>query len=226
MKIFFDLDGTLLDEDHAVKSALESFESYFSETLDPKHKGNFITAWRKVAREAYDRYLGGELTFQEQRRARVRALSAVELSDSAADALFDRYLTFYEDSWRLFDDVLPVLGKLEGGIAGVITNGNGEQQRRKIKTLGLDSYISVTIASEDVGASKPNSEIFQLACAAAGLDAAECFYVGDMLGSDAEASSAAGMRGVWLNRGRCEQERNTHVPTIHTLLELCDLMSR
>lgn len=224
MKVFFDLDGTLLDDEGAVNLAVESFKELFLDFIIPGFLEEFQSAWRRVLRESYDRYLSGQISFQEQRRERVRRLSKVPLSDKEADLLFDKYLDLYEKNWRAFHDVSECLESLEGDLLGVITNGNGEQQRRKVKDLKLESYLPLVIASEDVGFSKPASEIFLHACTLAGVSPTECCYVGDRRDIDVEAARAAGMYGVWLDRGK--EGEVLDIPVIHTLSELPRLLGR
>jgi putative hydrolase of the HAD superfamily len=47
---------------------------------------------------------------------------------------------------------------------------------------------------------KPEAEIFRLACERLGVQPAEAAHVGDRLDLDAEGATAAGLRGVWLDR--------------------------
>ncbi|MDQ1668375.1 MAG: putative hydrolase of the superfamily, partial [Actinomycetota bacterium] len=59
------------------------------------------------------RHLTGELTFQEQRRARVRdMLGAADLDDATADAWFAGYTERFEAAWAAYDDVASVLDLL------------------------------------------------------------------------------------------------------------------
>jgi FMN phosphatase YigB (HAD superfamily) len=48
---------------------------------------------------------------------------------------------------------------------------------------------------------KPDPRIFELACGHLGVPARAAVYVGDRLEVDAVAAMAAGLRGIWLNRG-------------------------
>jgi IS4 transposase len=46
---------------------------------------------------------------------------------------------------------------------GVLTNGDGEQQRAKLERHGIDRFVDDVIVSNDVGARKPDQRIFDLA---------------------------------------------------------------
>ena len=65
---------------------------------------------------------------------------------------------------------------------------------------------------------KPGRDFYLAACRLTGLPPHECVYVGDRLDSDARGSRTAGMRGIWLDRWRCEAPADVEV--IHSLTEL------
>jgi putative hydrolase of the HAD superfamily len=113
---------------------------------------------------------------------------------------FDDYLAGYQSGWAAFDDVEPTLPLLEKFRVGVITNGDGEQQRAKLTALGLGSAFEVVVCSGDVGFAKPDRRIFDVAADRLGLSPDECLFVGDRRDSDALGAIGAGMSAVWLNR--------------------------
>ncbi len=76
------------------------------------------------------------------------------------------------------------------------------QQEHKLQRTGLAAYIDVVLTSGRLGVAKPDPAAFQLACAELGVSPAATVYVGDRLDVDALASSAAGLRGIWLNRNQ------------------------
>ena len=47
---------------------------------------------------------------------------------------------------------------------------------------------------------KPDPRAFELACVHFGVPARAAVYIGDWLEVDALAATAAGLRGIWLNR--------------------------
>jgi putative hydrolase of the HAD superfamily len=89
---------------------------------------------------------------------------------------------------------------LAGVRLGVITNGDGRQQRAKITALGLEDAFEVVICSGDAGFAKPDGRIFALAAARLGLSPDRCLFVGDRRDTDALGALAAGMSALWLNR--------------------------
>ena len=219
--IFFDLDGTLLDHQLAVKYATASFWQHFSNSL-PYSQAEFYDVWNAITERIYAAFTSGKVSFLEQRRWRIRELFRpinFYLSDDETDAIFAIYLQYYEDSWALFDDVFPCLNALSGDRLGIISNGNLDQQQKKLSQLKIRDKFTTIVTSQEVGVSKPNPEIFLKACEKAAISPPECFYIGDKLDIDALASQAVGMKGIWLNREGLLNNQ-AEVAMIRTLTEL------
>ncbi len=193
--IFFDLDGTLLDHDAAERRGIQAFATVFG-LEDP----DFVARWRDASERHMDRFLAGEIDFAGQRRLRVQKLLGRRLSDTEAAEIFHVYLDAYERAWQLYPDVLPCLQRLEGTRLGVITNGQREQQLKKLEATAILSRFALVVTSEDAGAAKPDPETFGAACDRAGVPPAACTYIGDRLETDARAAARAGLRGIWLDR--------------------------
>jgi putative hydrolase of the HAD superfamily len=216
--VLFDLDGTLMDHDAARDAAI-------AELL--RGDAALADAWRRQEAVHYDEYAAGRISFQEQRRRRVRGMHAAmdkaEPADAACDAWFDAYLAHYRRGWSAFDDVLPALAALAQALPdaalGVVTNGEGGPQRAKLAAIGLADRFPVVIASAEVGLAKPAAEIFALACERLGVAPHEAAHVGDRLDLDAQGAAAAGLRGIWLDRLRSGTAADG-VTTIATLHEL------
>ncbi len=216
--IFFDVDDTLLDNATAQRQAARKFARHFYDVLGIDADA-FVVQWHDVIARHYVRYLAGEISFQEQRRGRIREFFGPQLSDLEADDLFEVYLTYYEESWALFPDVVPALNSLADFKLGVITNGNPRQQRKKLQRFGIRDYFAVVITPEDAGVSKPHPQIFAHACECVGVCSADCLYVGDQLETDAQAARSAGLVSVWLNRDITTMSV-PDIDVIHTLTAL------
>ncbi|GAB2845973.1 HAD family hydrolase [Lentzea nigeriaca] len=228
--MLFDLDGTLLDHDTAATTALTQ-ALRATPGLDDVDHAQAGRRWQELEEAAMNRYLSGQLTFTEQRRLRVISLAA-ELglgnwNTTKADAWFANYLNHYESVWSIYPDVRPMLDALNQHhphlLLGVLTNGDAEQQRKKLETVGLDLALPHVIASSEVGAAKPNPKIFQQGCARLGLPPDEIAYIGDRLHTDALAATNAGLLGIWLNRTGTPTPDGP--PTIRTLKDLPTLLA-
>lgn len=198
--LFFDIDDTLVTHGQAQRQAAGLFWEAFADRL-PYSQEDFPAVWDAVMQKHFAAFAAGEVSFGEHRRRRMQEIFASTLIDDEAEQFFGVYLRHYEAKWALFEDVLPCLDALRPFPLGIISNGNGRQQRRKLKRLGVADRFSVVVISEEVGVWKPKPEIFQEACRQAGEAPGDCVHIGDSLATDALASQSAGRRGVWLNRG-------------------------
>lgn len=123
------------------------------------------------------------------------------ISDRKANEVFQRYLAFFEDNWRPFDDVLPCLDSLKGSRLGIISNGDEDQQRRKLDKMGIADDFEIVVTSGKAGKAKPDPIIFEYACREAGVKPEESVYVGDNLKVDIWGCRSHNMKGIWINRG-------------------------
>jgi putative hydrolase of the HAD superfamily len=222
--VLFDLDGTLVDHDGAAAAAVGQWLTAKgwsnAETID-----GLVAAWDVIAERHYPAYRARRTTFQGQRRLRVReflptvGIDASDWSDERLDDAFDGYLVAYEAAWRSYPDARPCLAALLPiAQVAVLSNGNQEQQEKKISRTGLAPYIDVVLTSELLGVAKPSSRAFELACRRLGVRPSETAYVGDRIDVDAIAAGAAGLRGIWLNRLGAEIPAG--VETVSTLADL------
>jgi PhnB protein len=154
----------------------------------------FLASWHEAMRNQFPRYLSGELTYQDQRRARMRQTVSIELTDVQADELFADYARAYEAHWALFSDVLTCLDGLTEHRLGTISNGNGSEQRRKLERTGIATRFEAIHISSEFGQPKPAAEIFHRACRDAGVGVRDAVYIGDAYEIDALGARRAGLQ--------------------------------
>jgi putative hydrolase of the HAD superfamily len=63
-------------------------------------------------------------------------------------------------------------------------------------------FFDVIVISGEAKVAKPKPEIFKLAAERAQRSPESCWYIGDRLDIDAEASRAVGFNSVWVNRAK------------------------
>lgn len=203
--MLFDLDDTLFAHRRAVEDGVVAHLRTLGPAGQRFESAAEAARWTELEEKHYTRYLGGELDYLGQRRARARDFMApygVSFADDlAAEAWFEDYLDEYRAAWALHDDALPALDALSRLRLGIITNGVTHFQQPKLDVLGLTRHFEHVITSGDFGAVKPDPSIFLHACAVFGVHPSETAYVGDRLHTDAIGAAAAGLTGVWLNRG-------------------------
>jgi putative hydrolase of the HAD superfamily len=106
------------------------------------------------------------------------------------------------DVWELYPEVPDVLEELRSRFQlAVISNFDG-RLRFILQHLGISSYFSYIFISSELGADKPDPEIFRRALNLIDLNANEVLHVGDDPERDWNAASAAGLSVFRLDRPR------------------------
>ena len=76
----------------------------------------------------------------------------------------------------------------------------GSYQTLKLEAVGLAADVPMLVGVDTLGVGKPDPRVFVEACRRLGTAPGRTVYVGDELDIDAQAASAAGLLGVWLDR--------------------------
>ncbi|NGN84804.1 HAD family hydrolase [Arthrobacter silviterrae] len=220
--VLFDLDNTLFDHLTSARGGLDTFVRNFGVELTPE----LARSWTEIEQVNYDRFLSGELTFQQQRRERLRQflpLSGIPNANDATvlDDMFDVYLRSYEHAWTAFPDAVPTLQRLRGSgtRVGVVTNGSHEQQAKKIHRIGIEPLLDLFCSSEQMGHAKPARSAFILPCEKMGLSPSHVLYVGDNFRVDIEGARTAGLQAIHLDREGADQPK-----TLRSLTDLIPLL--
>jgi putative hydrolase of the HAD superfamily len=126
------------------------------------------------------------------------------LSELDRDNFFEvAYEHFAEPGvWEVYPEVPGVLEQLRKSFQlAVISNFDG-RLRFILRHLGISNYFSYIFISSELGADKPDPEIFRRAITIMHLNANEILHVGDDLERDWEAAKAAGLSVFQLDRPR------------------------
>jgi putative hydrolase of the HAD superfamily len=221
--IFFDVDGTLLDDQTAVAHGLDALHASYGATIGLSRDA-LTHVWQQLLDRHFARYLAGDVSMTEQRRARMRDLfggGGSALSDERDDAAFAMYLGGYEAGWTPYPDVGETLAQLTDRRLGVITNGDRGQQLKKLERTGLAPFFSVVLTSDECGVAKPAARIFVEACRRADVATTSATYVGDDWAKDVIGSREAGLQPIWLRReSSASQETLPGIPVVETLVDL------
>ena len=225
--ILFDIDGTLIDHQHAQSVALEAFHTLHREEDALADLESFIGMWERASTDYYTEYITGTITFDELRALRtqyVYGIHGISLDMKEAYELYEEYEQLYEQQWRLYPDVMPCLESLGEYRLGAISNGGSGQQRRKLSATGIGPFFSVQIMSEDIGVAKPNKGIFEHAIREMGLRPEEIAIVGDDYEADIKGGIAAGLKAVHVVRGASPLHAGAHA-SISSLASLQEALS-
>lgn len=169
--VLWDIDDTLFDYTGADRAGLARHLEQEGIAERYGSPAEALARWRRITELHWARFGAGEVTFDGQRRDRVRDfLGAPLLTDEEAEVWFGRYVAHYRAAWVVFPDVLPVLDALAAGYRhGVLSNSSLANQDPKLRALGLRERFEVLVCAAELGISKPEARAFLAACEALGL---------------------------------------------------------
>jgi putative hydrolase of the HAD superfamily len=187
--VLFDLDGTLYDRDRVAAALFEDQYHAFAAELRGVSRERFLRDVHEMDDHGYGAKETGYLNLVRRWR----------LDDALAGRLVAHFWGSYDGHCRPSDDTRGTLDALRARQLklGVVTNGGGERQRRKIEALGLTGAFDAILVSEEEGVRKPDAEIFRRALACCGVAAHEAAFVGDHPIADVEGAHRAGLIAVW-----------------------------
>jgi putative hydrolase of the HAD superfamily len=146
-----------------------------------------------------------ECEFEWWRAIAQRTFQQVGILDQFSDfsAFFTELYTHFAtpEPWFVYPDVLPALQHWQrlGIELGVLSNFDSRLYQ-VLQALELAEFFASVTISTEVGAAKPDPQIF-----VAGLDKHHCpaelaWHIGDSFQEDYHGANAAGLRAIWLKR--------------------------
>ncbi|MEV6747335.1 HAD family hydrolase [Streptomyces sp. NPDC058322] len=200
--VLWDIDDTIFDYTTADRLGMHKHLEHEGLPDGYENVEQALVAWRELTDVHWARFAAGETDFRGQRRERVREFLSRPLGDAEADGWFARHAAHYEAAWSLFPDVLPALDLLADGFRhAVLSNASVHNQDRKLRRLGVRDRFEAMVCAVELGISKPDAGAFHAGCEALALEPREVAYVGNEPDIDAGGAAAAGLMGIWLDRG-------------------------
>lgn len=122
----------------------------------------------------------------------------------SVDVLVAAWAVDFPSRYRCDHGVLDGLtdARARGWALGVVTNGDADIQGRKVVAAGLDVAVDSVCISGAEGIRKPDHRLFALAAKRAGAQLTSGWMIGDNPQADIGGARDAGLRTVWLGRGR------------------------
>jgi putative hydrolase of the HAD superfamily len=188
--IFFDLDNTLYDSEDYYSGAFKEISLYLSKKYsleDKKIYSYFLSFW-KTKTSMYPFLFN-------------RMLKKFNLEKEINNVI--NLFQEYSGNLKLDKEVSEVFEylKKKGHKIGLITDGNVERQKRKLKLLGINNFFDVTIFTKEFNSPKPSIIPFKIAIEKSGLSPESCVYIGDNPLTDFEGAKKAGMKTIRLLKG-------------------------
>ncbi|EHL72929.1 HAD hydrolase, family IA [Bacillus sp. 7_6_55CFAA_CT2] len=191
--MLFDLDDTLIDRDKAVDNLFLLVLEKCYEDVSDTVKNNMLQKFKEYDKREYG------------------------ISDKTIvlESLFDEFAPKYrlphnyiQDFWNenlpkcfsIDQNTIHFLNQIKKHFkVGIITNGSTHRQKAKIINTNLNNYFDTIIISEEVGLSKPDKGIFQLALNKLNVQSEDVLFIGDDLEKDIAGPQNANIKGVWFN---------------------------
>ncbi|RFB18690.1 HAD family hydrolase [Bacillus sp. HNG] len=198
--MLFDLDDTLLNRDKAVeKMFLMILEKCYGATKQPT-KNDMLQSF-----EEYDKRSYGDSD-----------------KTKVLESFFDAYppkvrlpRRYIQDFWNenfpqcfsIDQNTIHIVNTLKMYVkVGIVTNGSTQRQKAKIMNTHLNRCFDTIIISEEVGFSKPDERIFELALHKLNVRPEEALFVGDDIVKDISGCQNANMKGIWFNPHKYKNE--------------------
>jgi putative hydrolase of the HAD superfamily len=189
--VLFDLDDTLYPQSAWLDGAWQRVAE--TATACGINGGALLRALHDVAAHGSDR---GRIIDRALERIGARG-APVRLLVSAFRAHEARHLALYPGVRPALDEIRSLVP------VAVVTDGDPEIQRSKLRSLGLTDAFDAVVISDECGRArrKPDPHALLLAASRLGVEPGACAYIGDRPGKDVAAARAAGMRSVRVRTG-------------------------
>jgi putative hydrolase of the HAD superfamily len=196
--ILFDIDDTLFDRQAAQLICLHQLTAHFGWLSAAGNREILLNAWLESDRLSIIEFNEGSFDRESRSRHFLRLLGLP--------------LDYTQETARYFWQIFPLVNAPVPGardlitglsrkcLLGIISNSYPDIQYKKIDTLGLSSYFSCILLSEELGLRKPDPAIFHMAADRLAVSTSECLYVGDSFAVDMLGARKSGMLACWFNR--------------------------
>jgi HAD superfamily hydrolase (TIGR01509 family) len=189
--VLFDYSGTLfrLEEDDSWFAGIEVDERAVDGHVQAELMRRLTApTGSSVAmdEQAHRAWVNRDLAPHLHREAYLHVLRESGLADEHAAALYDRVID--PASWTPYPDTARVLSSLHSrGVKTAVVSNIAFDVRPAFAALGASGEVDEIVLSYEVGAVKPNAEIFLTALSRLGVDAADAVMVGDSEEADGGA---------------------------------------
>lgn len=220
--IIFDFDNTLINYDQCEQEALK--RTLLTHQIIDEQELTWEQFWKvynPINWAYWDRrhtLTRSELTLYTFRDTLHAYLGNSELAEIVAQTYWDNFcnicyfepgaheiLAYASNSYRI----------------GMITNGYGDSQRRRLRACGIDHFFHSLMISDEVGVNKPDSLIFDMAISDLDVTRERVLFVGDSLNDDYHGAKNAGIDFCFYNPlGKLINEEYTPLYHIRELSQL------
>ena len=198
--VVFDLDHTLFDRYATIRELTPMFCQIFadkiSKDLDTESVANLL-----IESDSKFIYHGWKRIFDElcEKGLFSLPLPTYERYRDCLLLLFQCYAVAFPFTHTVLSEI-----KSKGIKLGLITNGKGYIQRRKLELLGIEGYFDHIIVCGEFGVQKPDRAPFYHMAKVLDIPAEKLLFVGDNPICDVDASRNAGYTPVEILTAQCK----------------------
>ena len=207
--IFLDAAGTLFDLRSSVGEVYQKLANSFgvavkSEELNAAFSQSFASA-NPMAFPGIEAAKIPELEFEWWQTVSAKAFQIAGVFHQFSDfpkffaELYAHFAT--AEPWFVYPDVFPALNRWQQqGIELAVVSNFDSRIYAVLKSLNLAEYFTSVTISTEVGAAKPDSQIFTVALQKHNCIAENVLHIGDSFKADYCGAKTAGLNAIWLNR--------------------------
>lgn len=207
--IFLDAVGTLFGVKGSVGEVYGKIAQKFGVEVSPEELDRaFYSSFKKSEKMAFPGVPPEEIPLKEFEWWEALAINTFQeagvwekFTDFASffTELYDHFAT--AEPWFIYPDVIPTLEHWQnlGITLGVLSNFD-TRLYPVLEALNLQQFFSSVTISTEVGAAKPEVEIFDVGLAKHDCFADAAWHIGDSFIEDYQGAKAAGLKAIWLNR--------------------------
>ena len=185
--VFFDIGYTLVDEDDAVENRILQIQGVLEDS-------GITTSCEEI------RAILQEAATEQARSPITRAIAALTDSEELRGRL-RADVTWRKDLERPYPEAARVLGVLsERYRIGIIANQSPGTEAR-LEKWGFSRFISLCLPSAELGLSKPDLAIFELAIERSGCEPEHAVMVGDRIDNDITPAKSLGWKTIRVKQG-------------------------
>lgn len=191
--IIFDLDDTLLDRNQAVDNMFLILLEECYEGVKDIDKNEMLKKFKEYDKRNYgnsDKTKVLEPFFDEfPTKYRI-----------SHNKILDFWNTNFPNSFSVNQNTINILNAIKmHAKTAVVTNGTTQRQKSKISNTNMNDLFDIIIISDEVGFSKPDERIFELALNKLKVLPEDAVFVGDDLQKDISGCQNVNIKGIWFN---------------------------
>lgn len=216
--IFIDLDDTLLDFNHACRSAFKNTFNQFG-----LEKGEIdYELFLKINNNLWACQKRGELSVQDVVALRFKQFLTLCNINCNYHSVSDVFLENLALEHRLVDGALEITQYLSAKYRlFAASNSFFAMQKSRLEGAKLLSNFSDLFISNDIGYEKPDLRFFDACLMRSGFVKEEILFIGDSLEADMKGAINCGMDVCWYNPYQLKNDAKLAIQhTVHHLLDL------